>query len=168
MSVTKYSQAPAINEQDLTSQKIAEATGKFHKHVMRDIRNMEAAWVKVNETKFGLVNYIDKKNEMRTMYRFTPEEFLFVISGYDHVTRAKLTKLAFANLEEQKQARPDGLDLIREEIRKNSREIQNLNRRKNRLKAKNDKLSSTLRMLDSSYYERLEGFQFSSSKQVGR
>ena len=38
----------------MTSLEIAEVTGKMHKHLMRDIRNMEAAWEKVNGSKFGL------------------------------------------------------------------------------------------------------------------
>ncbi len=32
---------------------------------MRNIREMQAGWVKANGTKFGFVEYIDKKGEKR-------------------------------------------------------------------------------------------------------
>ncbi len=41
-------------QQTMTSLEIAELTGKSHAHLMRDIRNMEPAWEKVRESKFGL------------------------------------------------------------------------------------------------------------------
>jgi len=40
--------------QRMTSLEIAELTGKQHKNVMRDIRNMEDAWEKVQGLKFQL------------------------------------------------------------------------------------------------------------------
>ena len=42
-------------EQRMTSIEIAEVTGKSHKNVMRDIRNMEPAWEKVHGLKFELM-----------------------------------------------------------------------------------------------------------------
>ena len=58
----------------MTSLEIAEITGKQHYHLMRDIRNMETAWEKVNGTKFGLVDYRDKKGESRPCYQLTIED----------------------------------------------------------------------------------------------
>ncbi len=49
------------NSLKMTSREIAEITGKRHDNVMRDIRNMEPAWEKVNALKFELVEYVDKK-----------------------------------------------------------------------------------------------------------
>ena len=43
------------NSLKMTSREIAEITGKRHDNVMRDIRNMEPAWEKVNALKFELV-----------------------------------------------------------------------------------------------------------------
>ena len=40
--------------QHMTSLEIADLTGKQHKNVMRDIRNMEPAWEKVYGLKFEL------------------------------------------------------------------------------------------------------------------
>ncbi len=45
----------------MTSLEIAELTGKQHKDVLKAIRNMEPAWVKVNGLKFQLVEYRDHK-----------------------------------------------------------------------------------------------------------
>ena len=51
--------------QHMTSLEIAELTGKQHKDIMKAIRNMEPAWLKVNGRKFALVEYQDKKGELR-------------------------------------------------------------------------------------------------------
>ena len=62
----------------MTSLEIAEVTGKLHKHLMRDIRNMEAAWEKVNGSKFGLVDYRDAKGELRPCYSLSKTECLYI------------------------------------------------------------------------------------------
>lgn len=43
--------------QTMTSLQIAEATGKMHKDVLKAIRTMEPAWVKVNGGKFAPVDW---------------------------------------------------------------------------------------------------------------
>ena len=48
---------------------IAELTGKQHKDVLKAIRNMEPAWVKVNGRNFALVEYKDAKGELRPITR---------------------------------------------------------------------------------------------------
>ena len=74
----------------MSSREIAEITGKQHKHVLRDIRNMEPAWEKVNGSKFGLVEYLDEKGEKRPEYQLNKEESLYVATKYNDETRAKL------------------------------------------------------------------------------
>lgn len=74
----------------ITSIEIAEEAGRNHKDVMRSIREMESAWQQVNGRKFALVDYIDKKGESRPCYQFNYEEFMYVISKFDDITRARL------------------------------------------------------------------------------
>ena len=61
----------------MTSIEIAEVIGKQHKNVMQAIRNMEPAWEKVNGRKFALVEYRDKKGELRPCYSLTKTECRF-------------------------------------------------------------------------------------------
>ena len=72
----------------MTSLQIAEVTGKNHAHIMRDIRNLLEQGV--NESNFGLVNYKDKKGEIRPMYELTPKGCLILASGYDVILREKI------------------------------------------------------------------------------
>ena len=61
----------ATGAQHMTSLEIAEVTGKMHKDVMKAIRNMEPAWLKVNGRNFALVDYTDSKGELRPCYSLT-------------------------------------------------------------------------------------------------
>ncbi len=64
----------AAGELTMSSLRIAELTGKLHKDVMKAIRTMEEAWVKVNGRKFALVDYTDAKGEKRPCYQLTKTE----------------------------------------------------------------------------------------------
>ena len=44
----------AMDAGRMTSLEIAQVTGKMHKDVMKAIRNMEPAWLKVNEDRVSL------------------------------------------------------------------------------------------------------------------
>ena len=48
----------------MTSLDIAEVTGVLHADVMRSIRNMEEAWVKVSERSFALSSYKLNKHDV--------------------------------------------------------------------------------------------------------
>ncbi|WP_231480167.1 Rha family transcriptional regulator [Prevotella sp. P6B4] len=85
----------------MTSLEIAEVTGKLHTHVMRSIRNMEPAWVKVNGTKFGLVEYRDKKGELRPCYQLTKIETLYIATKFNDEARARLV-LRWEQLEHER------------------------------------------------------------------
>ena len=74
----------------MTSLEIAELTGKQHKHVMEAIRKMEPAWEKVNGSNFRLVEYQDKKGELRPCYQLTKTECLYIATKFNDEARAKL------------------------------------------------------------------------------
>ena len=74
----------------MTSLEIAELTGKQHKDIMKAIRNMEPAWLKVNGRKFALVEYKDKKGELRPCYQLTKTECLYIATKFNDEARAKL------------------------------------------------------------------------------
>ena len=76
--------------QTMTSLEIAELTGKQHNDLMKAIRNMEPAWVKVNGRKFALVEYQDKKGELRPCYQLTKTECLYIATKFNDEARAKL------------------------------------------------------------------------------
>lgn len=76
----------------MTSLQIAEVAGKPHSDVMKAIRKMESAWEKVNEGKFSLVTYQDKKGETRPCYSLTKEECLYIATKFNDEARAKLIK----------------------------------------------------------------------------
>ena len=88
------------NVERMTSIEIAEVTGKQHKDVMRAIRNMESAWEKVNGRKFALVEYRDKKGELRPCYSLTKTECLYIATKFNDEARATLV-LRWAQLERE-------------------------------------------------------------------
>lgn len=85
-------QTIADGNERMTSLLIAEVTGKPHKDVMKAIRKMEPAWQKINEGNFSLVNYQDKKGELRPCYSLTKEECLYIATKFNDEARAKLIK----------------------------------------------------------------------------
>ena len=53
------------NTEYITSREIAELTGKRHDDILRAIRKMEVAWLKLGERKFTETYYIDKSNRKK-------------------------------------------------------------------------------------------------------
>ena len=74
----------------MTSLEIAELTGKQHNHLMRDIRNMEAGWEKVAQSKFGLGSYKDLNGQLRPCYILTKTECLYIATKFNDEARARL------------------------------------------------------------------------------
>lgn len=91
-----------VRKETMTSLEIAEVTGRNHKDVMRSIREMEEAWVKVNGRKFALVEYKDAKGEMRPCYSLSKTECLYVATKFNDEARAKLV-LRWEELERKEQ-----------------------------------------------------------------
>ncbi len=93
----------------MTSLEIAEVTGKQHKNVMRDIRNMEPAWEKVQGLKFELLQktYDLPNGGKKTMpyYSLTKTECLYVATKFNDEARARLV----LRWEELERAQREGL-----------------------------------------------------------
>ena len=96
----------ADNPQTMTSLEIAEVTGKPHNDVLKAIRKMEPAWEKVNGGKFSLVEYTDKKGQLRPCFSLTKTQCLYVATKFNDEARARLV-LRWEQLEhEHRQPEP--------------------------------------------------------------
>ena len=94
------------DEQRMTSLEIAQLTGKQHKNVMRDIRNMEPAWEKTTGLKFELGSYEDLNGQSRPCYFLTKTECIFVATRFNDEARAKLV-LRWKELEREVRCKTD-------------------------------------------------------------
>ena len=65
---------------------------------------MEPAWEKVNGLKFQLVEYRDKKGELRPCYSLTKTECLYIATKFNDEARAKQV-LRWEHLEQGEQKR---------------------------------------------------------------
>ena len=77
-------------EQRMTSLEIAQLTGKQHKNLMRDIRNMEPAWEKTAGLKFELSEYQDATGRTLPCYSLTKTECLYIATKFNDEARARL------------------------------------------------------------------------------
>jgi len=88
----------------MTSREIAKYTGKDHSHVMRDIREMEPAWEKVHQSKFGLTFSISKLpnggQRKDPYYELTKAECLYIATKFNDEARARLV-IRWVELETQ-------------------------------------------------------------------
>ena len=87
---------------------------------MQAIRNMESAWEKVNGLKFQLVEYRDKKGELRPCYSLTKTECLYIATKFNDEARAKLElrweHLEFGDINMDGDIDNDDLGLIKDYI----------------------------------------------------
>ena len=94
--------------QMMTSLEIAELTGKQHKDVMKAIRNMEPAWVKVRGRNFALSSrtYEIPNGGTREVpcYQLTKTECLYIATKFNDEARAKLV-LRWEELEKAEMGR---------------------------------------------------------------
>ena len=123
------------NSPKMTSREIAELAGKQHKHVLRDIRNMEPAWEKVNGSKFGLVEYVDEKGEKRPEYQLDKREALYIATKWNDETRAKLI-LRWEELEKAQQKMNPRLEFA-EALRAYADEVEKNEKLKGEIEVKN-------------------------------
>ena len=94
------------DEQRMTSLEIAQLTGKQHKNVMRDIRNMEPAWEKITGLKFELGSYEDLNGQSRPCYTLTKTECLYIATKFNDEARARLV-IRWEELEREVRCKTD-------------------------------------------------------------
>ena len=99
--MNKIQTLSVMNAQSMTSLEIAELTGKPHNDVLKAIRKMEEAWMKVNGGKFSLVDYKDAKGELRPCYSLTKTECLYIATKFNDEARAKLV-IRWQQLEQER------------------------------------------------------------------
>ena len=101
LSTRKAAQRGQQEELRMTSLDIAELCGKPHNDILKAIRKMELAWVKINGGKFSLVEYKDSKGELRPCYSLSKTETLYIATKFKDEMRAKLV-LRWEELEREK------------------------------------------------------------------
>lgn len=109
----------------MTSLAIAEITGKKHYNVMKAIRSMEDAWVKLGQVKFYLSSYINKQNRAMPMYELSKTECLYIATKFNDEARAKLV-IRWEELESERKKPMDTLDMVQasiDAIRENQKEL---------------------------------------------
>ena len=101
---TELKNEPSAHKRTMSSVEIAEMTGKLHHHVLRSIRAMEPAWVKVAQTRFGCGSYLDANNQERPMYLLDYRECMYIATKFNDEARAKLI-LRWDELEKEDRAK---------------------------------------------------------------
>ena len=99
---------PSVNKDGMTSLEIAEVTGRSHRHVMRDIRNLLEQGV--SQSNFGLSSYQQSQPnggyKEIPMYHITPKGCLILASGYNAVLREKIIDRLFELESKEQQYKP--------------------------------------------------------------
>lgn len=89
----------------MTSLQIAEIAGKSHDYVLKAVRKMEDAWLKIGQSKFDESSYINTQNKEQPMYLLTKTESLYIGTKFSDEARAKLV-LRWEKLEMKQQQQP--------------------------------------------------------------
>lgn len=71
---------------------VAETFGKEHKHVMRDIRELDCS-VEFNQSNFGLVDYVDNGGRTYQKFIITQDGFTFLVMGYTGKEAARFKEM---------------------------------------------------------------------------
>ena len=101
LSTRKAAKRSEQEELRMSSLDIAELCGKPHNDILKAIRKMELAWVKINGGKFSLVEYKDSKGELRPCYSLSKTETLYIATKFKDDMRAKLV-LRWEELERER------------------------------------------------------------------
>ena len=90
-SILRENQREVTNDtQRMTSLEIAELAGKQHNDVLKAIRKMEPAWMKVTQGNFSLSTYKDTTGRTLPCYLLTKTECLYIATKFNDEARAKL------------------------------------------------------------------------------
>ena len=96
-----------INGKDVpavTSLQVAEAFGKEHKHVLRDIRIiLEADEDGFSESNFGLSSYLTEQNKEMPMYVMSKDGFVLLVMGYTGPEAMRMKKAYIARFNEMEE-----------------------------------------------------------------
>jgi len=97
--------------QVMSSLEIAELTGKEHKNILRDIRNMLDG-LETPQISFES-GYLDKQNQERTLFKLPYRETMILVSGYDVKLRAKVVDrwMELEKVVQNKAMLPDALNI---------------------------------------------------------
>lgn len=87
-SVALAAQPSEIGIKEMSSLEIAEATGKNHQHILRDIDALLHQGV--DASNFGLTSYTDKANRQQRMYQLSKKGVMILASGYNAILREKI------------------------------------------------------------------------------
>jgi len=89
----------------MTLKDIADYVGKEHKNVSRDFKKMLADLSddEINQLKFELVEYSDKKGEMRPTFNMDLKTMLLVMTKYNTSLRLQVINFALEKLEKKKE-----------------------------------------------------------------
>lgn len=90
------------NKETMSSLQIAEIAGKPHNDVLKAIRAMEPAWVKITKGNFSLSEYKDSTGRLLPMYQLSKTECLYIATKFNDEARAKLV-IRWEQLEVEKQ-----------------------------------------------------------------
>ena len=150
----------------MTSQEIADITGKQHKSILRDIRNLLAQGVA--EHNFVLSSCQDKSNKKIPIYHLTPKGVLILASGYNPLLREKiinrLEELEMKNKQEEDYSRINPSDYTRQDLAdiiiESEEDLQEADRkiaeRDARIRELEEKLGRTRQEKIDARFERLE------------
>jgi anti-repressor protein len=87
-SMVLAAQPSEIGVREMSSLEIAEATGKNHQHILRDIDALLQQGV--DASNFGLTSYTDKAIRQQRMYQLSKKGVMILASGYNAILREKI------------------------------------------------------------------------------
>lgn len=100
ITTAKGTSRPAV-----TSLQVAEAFGKQHKNVIRDIRDIFSKCSEsFNRLNFAPVEYTDTKGEKRPMYLLSRDGFMLVVMGYTGTEAMQLKEAWITKFNEMEEA----------------------------------------------------------------